>query len=287
MTPADPTGQQRRPPADLTTTHTLDIGPTTVVKRYRSWDRDEPRREWQTLTLLARHAPGLAPRPLDRSAHPPAVTMERVPGTPCAAPTSAPHRPPHSPQHSPASTKPSPAPNSTPSRHDSGPRPSSCAAYATSAHNPHPPHRTPTPPNRPPSAQAPPGSPHPTSTPSPPPNPPPPSSASPTATSPTTCGTAPASASSTSRAAGRADRIHELAEITEHISAWSDSELDTDTLLGHFTLTPAETRRLRELRRLTALMWLCMLTLDRATAHPRNPPGTVTRQARRLLHLLN
>ncbi|WP_327298212.1 MULTISPECIES: hypothetical protein [unclassified Streptomyces] len=57
---------------DLTTTHTIGIGPTTVVKRFRSWDR-----EWQTLTLLARYAPGLAPVPLERTAAPPTSPLEQ------------------------------------------------------------------------------------------------------------------------------------------------------------------------------------------------------------------
>ena len=34
-----------------------------VVKRFRSWDRGEPAREWAALTLLAESAPGLAPAP--------------------------------------------------------------------------------------------------------------------------------------------------------------------------------------------------------------------------------
>ncbi|MFJ3707662.1 aminoglycoside phosphotransferase family protein [Streptomyces sp. NBC_01267] len=287
MTPADPTGQQRRPPADLTTTHTLDIGPTTVVKRYRSWDRDEPRREWQTLTLLARHAPGLAPRPLDRSAHPPAVTMERVPGTPLRGTHVGPAQ---TTALAAALTR----------LHEAVPRtqldalpprlwPPALILRGVRDQCAQP---SPTAPDTDPTEQAALSAgtawisaPHLDTL---------------AATEPTTpvLGFADGNLANylwdgtrirlvDFESAGRADRIHELAEITEHISAWSDSELDTDTLLGHFTLTLAETRRLRELRRLTALMWLCMLTLDRATAHPRNPPGTVTRQARRLLHLLN
>jgi len=38
-----------------------------VVKRFRSWDRGEPEREWRALNVLAEFAPALAPAPL--SAH--------------------------------------------------------------------------------------------------------------------------------------------------------------------------------------------------------------------------
>ena len=45
----------------------IDPGRGVVVKRFRSWDRDEPAREWRALRLLAEYAPGLAPRPLSAS----------------------------------------------------------------------------------------------------------------------------------------------------------------------------------------------------------------------------
>jgi hypothetical protein len=66
------------------TTHLLDIGEDEVVKRFRSWDRGEHRREWQALTLLASYAPDLAPAPLsaDLTSVPPQVRMSRVPGLP-------------------------------------------------------------------------------------------------------------------------------------------------------------------------------------------------------------
>lgn len=64
---------------------------------------------------------------------------------------------------------------------------------------------------------------------------------------------------------GRADRIQELAEIAEHVSVWVDSSLDADALLGHFPLTRPERARLRDLRRLAALMWLLMLDGDSRT----------------------
>jgi aminoglycoside phosphotransferase (APT) family kinase protein len=64
------------------TTHHVEIGPDTVTKTYVSWDRGEPDREWDGLTLLAEHAPGLAPVPLSRGlrAGAPAVVMSRLPG---------------------------------------------------------------------------------------------------------------------------------------------------------------------------------------------------------------
>ncbi|MBO2455349.1 aminoglycoside phosphotransferase family protein [Actinomadura barringtoniae] len=65
-----------------TFTHDLQFGATTVTKRFTSWERGEPAREWQALQLLAGHAPGLAPAPVraDLSAVPPAVTMTRLAG---------------------------------------------------------------------------------------------------------------------------------------------------------------------------------------------------------------
>jgi hypothetical protein len=42
----------------------------------------------------------------------------------------------------------------------------------------------------------------------------------------------------------------------------------------------------REYRRLSALFWLMML-LPGSPAHRRNPPGTLERQATRLLFLLD
>ncbi|PZG45873.1 hypothetical protein C1I98_15075 [Spongiactinospora gelatinilytica] len=64
------------------TTHDLEFGDEVVIKRYRSWDRREPQREWTALTLLAEHAPGLAPAPIraDLNASPPTVVMSRLPG---------------------------------------------------------------------------------------------------------------------------------------------------------------------------------------------------------------
>ena len=66
------------------TTHELTFTETEVRKRYVSWDRGEADREWSCLTLLAAHAPGVAPRPLRREhdGDAPVVVMERLHGTP-------------------------------------------------------------------------------------------------------------------------------------------------------------------------------------------------------------
>jgi hypothetical protein len=84
---------------------------------------------------------------------------------------------------------------------------------------------------------------------------------------------------------GPSDRAFELAVLVEHISAWSDAGLPADVLLGAFGLTAAEQVRVREYRRLCALFWLILL-LPGGPAHDRNPPGTLDRQAARLLLLL-
>jgi len=62
------------------TTHDVAIGTDTVTKTYVRWDREEPEREWAALSLLAEHAPGLAPTPLSRGTEPPSLTMTRLPG---------------------------------------------------------------------------------------------------------------------------------------------------------------------------------------------------------------
>ncbi|WP_405781611.1 phosphotransferase [Streptomyces sp. NBC_00859] len=285
---------------DLTTTHSVDIGRTTVVKHYRSWDRGEPEREWRTLTLLARYAPGLAPAPLERTPDPPTVTMERLPGDPLRGTAVAPGL---LPPLAAAVTRfqeavPRAELEALPPRlwapgdilagvrdkcatalaeqsgrtagsgrgSGAGPEPpddreAALAAGARWVRNP--------------------------------------------ALDALVAGepAAPVLGFADGNLAnylwdgsrirlvdfessGRADRIQELAEIAEHVSVWVDSSLDADALLGHFPLTRPERARLRDLRRLAALMWLLMLDGDSRTPRPRNPPGTVARQAERLLGLL-
>jgi len=62
----------------------VNLGDSNVVKRYRSWDRGEPEREWGALTLLHHHCPGLAPEPLtfSRENGTPVIVMSRLPGIP-------------------------------------------------------------------------------------------------------------------------------------------------------------------------------------------------------------
>jgi hypothetical protein len=62
----------------------IDPGLGVVTKRFRSWARNDPAREWGALCLLAGSASGLAPRPLnaDLDGQPPAITMSWLPGRP-------------------------------------------------------------------------------------------------------------------------------------------------------------------------------------------------------------
>lgn len=63
-------------------THDLTIGAAEVRKAFVADHEAQAEREWACLTLLAEHAPGLAPRPLRREDDErPVVVMERLPGT--------------------------------------------------------------------------------------------------------------------------------------------------------------------------------------------------------------
>jgi aminoglycoside phosphotransferase len=66
-------------------THDVTVLGDRVVKRFRSDGRGEYRREWRALHLLARHAPGLAPEPLDGDPRTAVITMTRLPGAPLGA----------------------------------------------------------------------------------------------------------------------------------------------------------------------------------------------------------
>jgi len=67
-------------------THEVIVDPDRelVVKRFVAADRGEPAREWRALTLLAEHAPGLAPEPVraDLAADPAVIEMSLLPGEP-------------------------------------------------------------------------------------------------------------------------------------------------------------------------------------------------------------
>lgn len=83
---------------------------------------------------------------------------------------------------------------------------------------------------------------------------------------------------------GRSDRAMALAEITEHVSAWVDTDFDVPYFLAHFDLPPTEAARLLECRRLLAFDWLCVLAKQEPGKH--NPLDTVEQQADRLMALL-
>lgn len=61
-------------------THDVVVDGDRVTKSYRRWERDEPRREHAALRLLHRHAPGLAPEPLELREDPPVLVMSRLEG---------------------------------------------------------------------------------------------------------------------------------------------------------------------------------------------------------------
>ncbi|MEV4356245.1 aminoglycoside phosphotransferase family protein [Nonomuraea sp. NPDC049625] len=294
--------------AGRSTTHDIEIRDDIVIKRYRSWERGEHRREWAALNVLAEHAPGLAPAPVraDLDGSPPTVVMSRLPGTPLrglptgpeqvralatalthlhhaisgADPLDSTSR--HSPDPSPGH------PLELATGHVLKPaawHPAAAVAHVRALAAAHPDLGD-----------------------------------SPGARRAFTLGTAWLSDPSLDRLpvnpfppvlgmadgnlanylwdsdtarvhiidwedSGLADRAFELAEVAEHISH-VDGDLDRDLLLAHLGLAPAEAARVHEFRRLLALGWLLMLGPD-GPATRRNPPGTLDRQAERVLALLD
>lgn len=85
---------------------------------------------------------------------------------------------------------------------------------------------------------------------------------------------------------GPSDKAFELGSLVEHLSVWSDASLDAESFLAKFDQSRSEKTRLREFRRLAALFWLLLL-LPGGPASDHNPPGTLRRQARRLMALLD
>ena len=277
------------PPHQATHEVTVDAGRGLVVKRYRSWSRGEPAREWAALTLLAEFAPGLAPAPLRAAlqADPPEIVMSFVRGTVPGARVT-----PHDAEAlgvaldrlwgSVPRTRLAPAFGTEPMPAAFARRVRSMAGSARPV------------PDGPLARQA------------------------------LSAGTAwlASAALDRRRAAddddvlgqgavlgqgdgnlanflwdggqvrivdfedsGPSDRAFELAVLVEHLSAWPDARLDTGPFLARFSLTGPEKTRLTESRRLSALFWLLML-LPGGPASTRNPPGTLDLQARRLLTLL-
>ena len=64
-----------------TSTHGVTFSGDEVRKEFVADHEDRAEREWACLSLLAEHAPGLAPRPLRREdGETPVIVMERLPG---------------------------------------------------------------------------------------------------------------------------------------------------------------------------------------------------------------
>jgi Ser/Thr protein kinase RdoA (MazF antagonist) len=280
MRPADPLIKNG-------TTHEVRINPGLglVVKRFRSGHRSEPVREWAALSLLAKFAPGLAPVPvsadLDRDR--PVVTMSWLPGTELAAAPVTPEQAcalaealerlwrsvPSIGREFPAAVPPNPVAfarqvrEMLTARPVLGDDPVVASAHATATawlergaierHDPAGHHAV--------------------------------------------LGHGDPNLANFLWDDGRirlvdfedsgpSDRAFELAILTEHISAWSDARLDANDFLALLDLTRAEQIRVHDFRRLAALFWLIMLGPG-SSSSTRNPPGTLERQANRLLMLLS
>lgn len=267
----------------MANTHAVEVGSATVVKRFRRWGQGEHRREWRALTLLAEHAPGLAPAPVraDLEADPPSVTMARLDGAPLAGRlTDA--------QVDGLAEAVAAVQTAIPETVLRGlpfrllhPRVALRRLRGWCARRP------------------------------------------PLGEDPLVARAFDAVTDWAGRPrlddvfaaeltpvfglgdgnlanylwdgarvrvvdfeySGLSDRAYELAEVVEHISVWVDDGLDAPALLSRFELTSAETARLRECRRLLALYWFRSV-LSEDPKRPRNPPGTAVRQAGRLLALL-
>jgi aminoglycoside phosphotransferase (APT) family kinase protein len=273
-------------------THGVTLAEGTAVKRFRSTAGDdrrlygaEPHREWRALTLLARYAPGLAPTPLraELDADPTLIAMSRVPGEPLgtrpvtpdqeAAVAEALSRLHHAlPRPALDAVEPAPGrPQLLPGRIrdmaracDTGrlaplPRQACQAALAWLDRG---------------------GVPRPAAA----------------AGTPVFAQGDPNLANHLwdghrvhlvdFEASGRGDRATELADFVEHVTVWAHAGIDADAFLGRFDLTPGERRQAGQLRRLFAAFWVMRL-LPGGSAYRRNPPGTLERQASRLLGLLD
>ncbi|WP_424215232.1 aminoglycoside phosphotransferase family protein [Streptomyces sp. BI20] len=286
-------GPEQPPPPRSGRTHTLDFHADTVVKTYASWDRGEARREWRSLTLLAHHAPGHAPRPLAArlDLRPPRITMERLPGTPLRG-TDVP-------------------PEAVEALADTLRAVHTAVPAAALARQPeaawHAARLD---------ARARAGLDHPALDPALPPTPEGPGPLARRALAEARVLVARESLAehSGTRAlvpvlgladgnlanhlwdgervrlvdfedSGRCDRAFELATMCEHPSAWVDTRFDAELLLAHLAPAAPEAARLRHLRRLVAVLWLVAYLTDPG-AIARNPPDTAERAADRLLTLL-
>jgi hypothetical protein len=273
-------------------THGITLEEGTVVKRCRSQvgdgERrlygDEPRREWRTLNLLARYAPGLAPGPIraDLDTDPPLISMSRVPGEPLGARpvtdaqqdaiAAALSRLHHAiPQSVLATVERAPGgPQLLPDRIRDMAR--ACDAGSLD---------------------------------------PLPRQAYRAVLAWLDSGQAERAASVTGQpvfaqgdpnlanhlwdgnsvrlvdfeASGRGDRATELADFVEHVTVWAHAGMDAEAFLDRFDLGPGERRQITQLRPLFTAFWVMRL-LPGGSAYDRNPPGTFERQASRMLDLL-
>ncbi|WP_219516161.1 phosphotransferase family protein [Nonomuraea ceibae] len=272
--------------ADRFSTHNIELGDDVVTKRYASWSRGEPHREWAALTLLAEHTPDLAPAPVeaDLDADPPMLVMTRLPGRvlrgedatseqveAIAAALNRLHQ--AIPTRVVETVEPAPWGPATgvdkyrawaDKQPDLGEDPLVLEAYQAGVEwlastdpdklttNPHPP----------------------------------------------VLGLADGNHANYLwddqgkrvrlidwEDSGRNDRAFELGEVIEHISR-VDGDLDGDELLAHLDLDSAEAERVHGFRRLIALGWFLQLGPN-GPATPHNPVGTLERQAARVLQLLN
>ncbi|GLW06243.1 hypothetical protein Misp01_13730 [Microtetraspora sp. NBRC 13810] len=271
--------------ADRFSTHHLELGDDVVIKRYTSWDRGEPHREWAALTLLAEHAPGLAPAPIQAAldARPPMITMSRLPGRvlrgehatneQISAIAAALNRLHQIPPQVVEALQPAPWGPVTAvdkvrawagKQPDLGDNPLVRQAFHTGAT-----WLASTAPDKL------------TTNPLPP-----------------VLGLADGNHANMLwddhehrvwlidwEDSGRNDRAFELGEVTEHVSR-IDGTLNAEQLLAHLDLPPEEAERVRDFRRLIALMWFLQLGPD-GPATPHNPPGTLERQAERVLQLFS
>lgn len=264
-------------------THDLDIGPARVVKRFRSWDRGEPDREWRGLTLLQTYAPGLAPEPIERRTEDgrPAVVMSRLTGEPLGGGRLSER------QLDGLAGALETLHTRVPRQQldELPPRISSASdevgwlrdyvgettltvngvvamAFAAGADWISSDEAT--------------------------------RLAEPTA--PKVFALADGNLANVLwdddgcglvdfEDSGVSDHAYEIADLVEHIESWLTGAMDADALLGRLDLDAETGRRIRTARRMFALHWLVML-LPGNPGYLRNPPGSVDRQAQRLLDLL-
>lgn len=267
------------------TTHEIAIEADRVVKTFRSWDRDEHRREWAGLTLLHECDPGLAPQPLSRRepGGRPAVVMSRIPGTPLGGRPLTPGQV-------------AGVAEAMNRLHTAVPRggldrlPSRLWGVADAVKG-----------LRDVYGPSLPGGAEPTT-----------SRAVDEARRWLACDEPDRLARDAGQHrvfaqadgnlgnflwdgercrlvdfedSGLSDRAYEIADLVEHVSVTLTGLLEADDLVDRLDLSPALVHRVRQMRRLYATFWLYML-LPGNRGHHRNPPGSVERQAERTLALL-